>query len=212
QSSIQGSTILKGTMDYHIAKRPLNNDVFCGDTGIIKEFDNKVFVGVVDVLGHGEEAHEVAAVCEDFFQKNYYLDLAETLKGLHEHIKGSRGAVVGLSLLDLESGELQCTAMGNITIRKFGSSNTRIISREGIVGYIMSSPRIKKVKLYDGDVLVLYTDGVKEHFDQKDYPELLAHDARTIATRIMDQFGKEHDDALCIVLKYTRTGTDGDHR
>jgi len=199
-------------VDYFLIKRPLNNDVFCGDTGIIKEFDNKVFVGIVDVLGHGEEAHEVAAICENFFQKNYNLDLVETLKGLHESIKGSRGAVVGLSLLDLESGELQCTAMGNVTIRKFGSSNTRIISREGIVGYMMSNPRKEKMKLYDGDVLVLYTDGVKEHFDQKDYPELLAHDARTIATRIMDQFGKEHDDAICIVLKYTRTGTDGDHR
>ena len=190
-------------IDYFLIKRSLNNDVFCGDTGIIKEFDNKVFVGIVDVLGHGKEAHEVAVICEDFFQKNYNLDLTETLKGLHESIKGSRGAVVGLSLLDLESGELQCTAMGNVTIRKFGSSNTRIISREGIVGYIMSNPRKEKMKLYDGDVLVLYTDGVKEHFDQKDYPELLAHDARTIATRIMDQFGKEHDDALCIVLKYT---------
>ena len=199
-------------IDYFLIKRPLNNDVFCGDTGIIKEFDNKVFVGIADVLGHGEEAHEVAAICEDFFKKNYTLDLVETLKGLHECIKGSRGAVVGLSLLDLESGELQCTPMGNITIRMFGSSNTRIISGEGIVGYMMSSPRKEKMKLYDGDVLVLYTDGVKEHFDQKDYPELLAHDARTIATRIMDQFGKEHDDALCIVLKYTRTGTDGGHR
>lgn len=190
-------------IDSFLIKRSHNNDVFCGDTGVIKAFDNKVFVGIVDVLGHGEKAHQVAAICEDFFHKNYNLDVVETLKGLHERIKGSRGAVVGLSLLDLASGELQCTAMGNITIRKFGSSSTRIISREGIVGYMMPNPRKEKMKLYHGDVLVLYTDGVKEHFDQNDYPELMAHDARTIATRIMDQFGKEYDDALCIVLKYT---------
>ena len=104
-------------VDYFLIKRPLNNDIFCGDTGIIKAFDNKIFIGIADVLGHGEEAHEVAVMCEDFLRTNYNLGLVATLTGLHENIKGSRGAVVGLSLLDLDSGELQCAAMGNVTIR-----------------------------------------------------------------------------------------------
>jgi serine phosphatase RsbU (regulator of sigma subunit) len=27
---------------------------------LLKEFDNKVFIGIVDVLGHGENADEIA--------------------------------------------------------------------------------------------------------------------------------------------------------
>lgn len=48
-------------LDYFLAKRPYfyNKDIECGDTGIIKEFDNKVFIAIVDVLGHGQEAHKL---------------------------------------------------------------------------------------------------------------------------------------------------------
>ena len=190
------------SLDYFLAKRPLNNDVFCGDTGIIKEFDNKIFIGIVDVMGHGEKANEVALLCDDFLEKNYRQDLVETIEGLHEYIKGSRGAVAGLCLLDLKSGEIECVGIGNIAIKKLGSSNIKIIPRAGIVGYIMPSPRKETMKLHDGDVLILHTDGVKEHFDLEDYPELLVDDARTIATVIIQRFSREQDDALCIVLRY----------
>ena len=195
-------------MDYFLAKRPLNNDIFCGDTGVIKEYDGKVFIGIIDGLGHGQEAHKMAVSCEDFLEKNYRQGLVKTMMTLHDHIKGSRGAVVGLCLLDHVIGELQCVSVGNITIRIFGSSNTKIIPRDGIVGYTMPSPKEAKMSLDDGDVLVLHTDGIKEHFDLEDYPALLAHDARNLATHIMEQFGKGHDDALCIVLKYTQMSTD----
>ncbi len=58
-------------LDYFLAKRPIfyNQDTECGDTGIIKEFDNKVFIGIVDVLGHGPEAHKLALICQDFFRE-----------------------------------------------------------------------------------------------------------------------------------------------
>lgn len=194
---------VRGKLDYFLAKRPLNNDVFCGDTGIIREFDSKIFIAAIDVLGHGENANKVALICNDFLEKNYRQDLVKTMDGFHKHIQGTRGVVAGLCLLDLKTGELEYVGIGNITIRKFGSSNVRIIPRSGIVGYIMSTPRKEIVKLYDGDVLVLYTDGVKEHFGLEDYPELLIDDARTIATHIIKQFGKETDDALCIALRFT---------
>ena len=152
-------------------------------------------------MGHGEEASKLALVCDDFLEKNYRQDLVETIEGLHEYIKGSRGAVAGLCLLDLKSGEIECVGIGNIAIRKFGSNNIKIIPRSGIVGYAMPHPRREIIKLHDGDVLVLYTDGVKDHFQLEDYPELLVDDARTIATHIIARFGKE-DDARCIVLRY----------
>ena len=147
----------------------------------------------------------MAVICEDFLGKNYRRDLGKIAKGLHEHIKGSRGAVAGLCLLDRVTGELEYVCMGNITIRKFGLHNHRIIPRDGIVGYIMSTPRKDNMNLDNGDVIVLHTDGIKEHFDLEDYPELLAYDARNVATHIIEHFGKEHDDALCIVLKYSHT-------
>lgn len=191
-------------LDYFIAVRPLpsNKGGECGDTAVIKEFDNKLFIGIVDVAGHGKNAQKIAVICKDYLESNYRRDLVETMNGLHEHIKGSRGAVAGIGHLDLKTGELKYVGVGNIVLRRFGASSVKVIPRLGIVGYTIPTPREEVMKLHDGDVLVLYTDGVKEHFELADYPELLNDNAETIATLIIQQFGKEDDDAACIALRY----------
>lgn len=179
-----------------------HRDTECGDTGLIKEFDGKVFVAIVDVLGHGSEAHELAVVCRDFLEKNYRQDLKEILKALHEFLRGSRGVVAGLCLLETDSGVLKYIGVGDITVRKFGANPAKLISQDGIVGYVMKTLHEGTMKLEDGDILVLYTDGVKEHFDAEEYPQLFSDNARAIASNIIRKFGKEEDDATCIALRW----------
>ncbi|MFH0803355.1 MAG: SpoIIE family protein phosphatase [bacterium] len=193
-------------LDYFLSKRSFfhHKDIECGDTGVIKEFDDKLFIGIVDVLGHGSEAHKLAVICQDFLEKNYRRNLIETMNALHEYIKDSRGAVVGLCLLDISSGVLQYVGVGDITARKFGVNQVKLISQDGIVGYIMKTLKEGTMRLDDGDVFVLYTDGVKEHFELEDYPELFRDDARKIATHIIQQFGKEEDDATCIAVRWKK--------
>ncbi len=191
-------------LDSFLAIRPLTGNVECGDTGIIKEFGDKVFMAVVDVLGHGESAHRVAKTCKEFLQTHYRGGLVEIMHGLDQHIKGSQGAVAGLCHLDLKTGEVKYVGTGNITARKFGSCAVRMVSRSGIIGYVMPTPREEKMALHDGDAMLLYTDGVKKHFELADYPELLKDDAKTIATHVIHQFGKEDDDAACIASRYEK--------
>jgi hypothetical protein len=192
--------IEKFKVDYFLAIRPLIKNMECGDTGIIKEFDHKVFIGIIDVAGHGKEAYEIAVISKKYLENNYHKDLIVIMKGLHEHLKGTRGAVAGLCLLDLITGELKYVGTGNITARILGINTVRIVSRPGIVGYAIRTIREERMKLHNNDVLLLYTDGVKGHFELEDYPELLQDDARTIATNIINEFGKKNDDAACIAL------------
>lgn len=192
-------------LDYFLAIRPLAREKVCGDIGIIKEFDNRVFIGIVDVAGHDEDAGKAVLLCKDFLEKNYRQDLATIMESLHQQMKElNENAVVGLCLLDLKKGELTYIGVGNITLRKFGSSNVSIVPRSGIIGFTMLSLKEEEMILHDGDVLVLYTDGVEDHFDLEDYPELLVDNAETVATYIINQFGKVEDDAACIVLRYQR--------
>ena len=193
---------------YNMAKRPLNNDVFCGDTGLFREFDDKVFLAVVDVLGHGVRAQKVAEDCEAFLEKNYRLDLPEMMLGLHGHIKGSRGAMAGLCRLDLKTGELKYVGIGDTVAKTIGSENTQFISLSGVIGYTIPTPREKTGNLHMGDVLLLHTDGIKAHFRPQEYPELPNDTPTTITTRMIEQFGKEYDDALCMALKYLPEGEE----
>jgi len=198
--------------DYFLAVKPLTKNVECGDTGIIKEFDHKIFISIIDVLGHEKEAYDIAGVSKDFLEENYRKDLVEVMTGLHKHLRNSVGAVAGLCLLDLITGELKYVGTGNITARIFGADTRRIIFEPGIIGYAIRTIREKRIKLYNNDVLLLYTDGIKEHFESEDYPELLQEDTRTIATNVIYKFGKNYDDAACIALRFTQVEKVNNYR
>ena len=194
-------------LDYFMAIRPLIRPSECGDTGFIQEFENKVFIGIIDVLGHGAEAFEIAKIGTNFLENSYHQDLIEIMKRLHERLKGSRGAVASFCLLDKRTGVLKHVGIGDITVRKFGTNTKQMIPRSGVVGYAIPTPKEETMELADGDVLVLHTDGVKTHFGLEDYPGLFNENAKTIARNIIKKFGKKEDDAGCIVLKYDRTVT-----
>ena len=176
----------------------------CGDTGIVRAYEDHCFVALIDVLGHGKEAFEVAVRAEKWLLNHHGQehDLEEIMTGLHAHLKGSRGAVASVCRLNLDTGELAFSGVGNITMRVFGNSPQRLIARDGIVGYMMRSPMEQKTTLHPGDILVLSSDGVAEHFNLDDFPELLMGNAVDITRKFLDDLGKENDDASCIALRY----------
>jgi serine/threonine protein phosphatase PrpC len=51
-------------------------------------------------------------------------------------------------------------------------------------------------------MVVLYTDGVSDRFTAQDYPGVLRHPPSEVANNIVQRFGKSHDDAACIAVRY----------
>lgn len=192
-----------GSIDSHLVLRPLTGFAEeCGDTGVILTTDACCFAALVDVLGHGPEAHQSALAAEEFLRDCADRDLVECIQGLHKRLRQGRGAVAALCRLDLDSGELEVSGVGNITVRIFGSQYSRLLLREGIVGYSMSSPRLQRLPLHYGDTLMLYSDGIRESFETHDCHGLLDGTAQDIAERVMGHFRKADDDASCLVMRY----------
>jgi phosphoserine phosphatase RsbX len=175
----------------------------CGDIAVVQEYDNECFIALVDVLGHGSEAREIALSAKNYLENNCQRALVEIMNGLHEHLKGTRGAVAAMCHLDIFTGELTYVGMGNITVRIFGAKPIKLIPKDGIVGYRMTSPQEHTIKLYPEDTILMYSDGVKEHFDVFECAGLLKENAEDIAIGILERFGKKNDDASCVVLKYS---------
>lgn len=190
--------------EYYLAKTPFLSEKECGDTGFIKEFDNKIFAAVVDVLGHSKDAHQLTLVIEKFLEENYRKKLTDIMQGLHGHIKGSVGAAAILCLLDVDSGQLQYTGIGNLTIRIFGMGNKRLLSGDGVIGYIMASPKEKIITLAHNDILLVHSDGITTHFEAGQYPGISSQTAREIAEGVMNKFNKGIDDAICFALRYRK--------
>ena len=192
-------------IDYFYSIRPCLGERVSGDTAIVEQRDSLVAIAIIDALGHGRNAHVVARTAQKYLQTSWNDDVCRRMLHLHQHLKGSLGAAVGLAILDLETNQLSYTGVGNTVIRILTQdrqdSSQRLYSAEGIVGGRIRHPTEQKIQLSPSDLVLLYTDGIKEHFNSQEYPQIFVDDVMTIAKKMVRSFGKNYDDATCIALR-----------
>jgi len=177
----------------------------CGDAGVLIERDGWLFAALVDGLGHGPRAARIAALATAYLEGHCAQPLVALLDGLHEELKSTQGAVACLCRLDLASGELSMAGIGNITCRIFtGLDSERLLSRDGVLGYMHATPKEYTRRLAPHSLLLLHSDGVREHFQPYEHPGILKGAAGTVAAQIVDKFGKGDDDASCLAVRYRR--------
>lgn len=192
-------------IDYYFAKQPYSTETDdCGDTGVIIEYEDHIFLALIDALGHGNKAAEIAQLAEDILQQRFREEPIVVLENLHEGLKGTRGSVAAVCCLNCNTGSLRYSGVGNITLKRFGSRSETLVTKEGILGYMIPTLVEDSVTLYPGDILVLHSDGIKEHFDLTLFPELLMGNAKDICCSFMTRLRKENDDSSCIILRYDR--------
>jgi negative regulator of sigma-B (phosphoserine phosphatase) len=182
--------------------RPCPGEYVSGDTVVIRPLEHGLMVAIVDVLGHGPEAHELTHVIDAYLNRYGTADVSGVMTRLHQHLKGTRGAVAGLCAIDADTGSVEYAGIGNTSIRRFGKSETRLVSQDGVLGHSMRTLRPQTLQLEPGDLIVLYTDGVSDRFTSEDYPGVLRHEPEDVARNIVQRFGKHHDDAACIAVRY----------
>jgi len=173
-----------------------------GDAVVIRPLEHGLFAAIVDVLGHGPEAHELTHMIEAFLDRHATGDVSGLITRLHQRLKGTRGAAVGMCAVDSAAGSVDYVGIGNTCIRRFGESETRLVSNDGVLGQNMRTPLLQSLKLESGDLIVLYTDGVSDRFSAADYPGVLHHPPSEAVRIILDRFGKDHDDSACIAIRY----------
>ncbi|WP_148863838.1 SpoIIE family protein phosphatase [Marinobacter fonticola] len=174
----------------------------CGDAGLINAVDEDLFIALIDGLGHGQAAHDVASRAKKYLSQAYRkLNLVDVMQGLHEHLRRSLGAVVALCRIDASTGMLQYVGVGNISVKIYAPNPITFVPRDGIVGYIMSRPREETLILSPGTVLVLHSDGLPAHLDLSEALRPDESSAQQMAERLLRDYGKEDDDGSCIVVK-----------
>ena len=193
---------VNGILEHSSMIRPCQGERVSGDAVVILPLDEGIFAAIVDVLGHGPEAHELALRIGTYLSRYGSSDIAGLMTRLHQHLKGTRGAVVGLCSIDAASGRAVYAGTGNTVLRRFGDTETRLVSHDGVLGQNMRTPRPQTLQLEAGDLIVLYTDGVRDRFTSDDYPGLFHHAPKKVAQTIVERFGKPYDDAACIAVRY----------
>jgi negative regulator of sigma-B (phosphoserine phosphatase) len=186
-------------LDYGVAEKALES--VNGDAIFISVEKEHMFIGIVDGAGHGQGANIIANKCLNILESSKTLALPILMERLHEKLKGTYGAVAVIGKLNYASQEFSYVGIGNIFLRVFGTHSKQEITQGGVIGYSIRTPKEKIIKIDTGNILVLHTDGISSNFNATDYPDILWDDTKIIADNLIEKFGKNNDDATCIVIR-----------
>lgn len=189
-------------MQFGVVRRALKGQAACGDAYFFKEFENEVLIAVIDGLGHGPDAAAAAETAVEYLKNNYTKNLEEIIRGCHETLKKTRGAAVGIALIDVDLSVLRYAGVGNIRMKVRSQTRIRPVSVNGILGYNLRRVRVEEFPYTPGDLIILYSDGISGKFDLNAYPpQLLEQHSQAIAERIAAEFGEERDDFTVVVAR-----------
>ncbi|MEQ9219351.1 MAG: SpoIIE family protein phosphatase [Cyclobacteriaceae bacterium] len=200
---------MDSTLNIDIAsyELPCDGETKSGDLCFTQYDENSdlLFMAMIDVAGHGQAAFELAEVIRTFFQTVDLFDgLDDIAQTLHEYISGSRGCAGSFCHLNLTSRAIQYVGVGNTRGRIIGETSRHFVNKDGIIGYRMPRLKLQTARISRGDLLILYSDGVKEFFSVDELPDkdqIFHEDVATIAYNIIKKFGKITDDSTCLVVK-----------
>lgn len=181
--------------------RACRGEHYSGDLAFIQEHGTGTFLAIVDAAGHGTTAHSVATKVETILMSEDINDLAALIKSMHRQLMGGPGAVIIAGNLDAECLDFTFVQIGDVHGKVFGPRRRTLVGQAGMLGHAIRTPNIRSETLFAGDALVLCTDGISKRYDLAEIQGHRTIPADALARQIVKQFGKDHDDATCIVVR-----------
>lgn len=199
----------------------IGTDEFNGDAYIKIVKNTYVLVGVIDILGHGKDAHIAAEKAKRFIERNHYLDIQDIVLLLHKYLKNERlrGGMVELAKFACNIEEkseksklpMQITfcGVGDVSYRMFEKDNAKesktykvlsLPTSDGVVGENLRKKPLKQtVDFKVGSIAVLFSDGLSTKL--KIDEDLAEQNLIELTHSLMKRYGKETDDRTLLLVK-----------
>jgi anti-sigma regulatory factor (Ser/Thr protein kinase) len=182
---------------------PYPGETVSGDGAAVALTASGATAMVIDGLGHGLQANEVARAARLTFDRHAALPTQALVQRLHEELRGTRGGAVGVAVLDTARAEVRFCGIGNIAcvIVGDGGETKSLVSMSGIVGYDARRFQEFTHPFPRGGLLILCSDGIGTQWRPSAYPGFTARSATLAAGLIYRDFTRRRDDATVLLLK-----------
>src|SRR5436190_24192202 len=198
-------------IEWGVAMRPIPGQTVCGDLHLVKPLVDGALVAVVDGLGHGDEAIAVAKIAVKILDDQADQSVITLVKLCHDALIETRGVVLTLASFNTLDATMSWLSVGNVAgfflradTKAMPPSETALL-RGGVVGYQLPPLRASVIAVAPGDLLILYTDGIRNGFDPS---ILIGGSPQKIADRVMSQHFKGNDDGLVLVVRFLGTPSE----
>jgi phosphoserine phosphatase RsbX len=193
-------------VEYGLAKHAHVGEGESGDLHMVCCNQNGVLIAVIDGIGHGEEAAEVAKTTAALLRGSVDEPVISLVELCHDKLRGTRGAVLSLAFISSEQNMMTWLGVGNVQgvlVRanaKTGNLREPLLLRAGVVGSKLPSLQATVLPVSQGDTVVFATDGI-----QSDFSSTLSarENPQRAADRILSNFRSGKDDALVLVARLT---------
>ncbi len=172
-----------------------------GDAFLVVNVDSNITVAsVIDGLGHGKEANLASEKAKEQIILKSDLPLDSLMKYVHNSIRGTRGATIGLAKINTSTNKLQFSGIGNIESFIITDEGKKtLLSFGGIMGHNMRTPRVFDFDFLPGNTLCMYSDGITtrwrhEEIDWEASPQ-------KISEHIIDNHSRPNDDATILIIR-----------
>lgn len=189
-----------------VAEKTLLGESESGDGYVVRAFGNGMLVAVLDGLGHGQEAAAARRVAVETLTSSSQPSVIALMQHCHEALRFTRGVVMGMAWFTSLDDTVTWLSVGNVAgylVRAQPGPEARdeaLLQRAGLVGHKLPLLRAAIVSILPGDTIVLASDGIDPSFvgsvRRSDPPQ-------TCAERILAEHGRDSDDALVAVVRYT---------
>jgi hypothetical protein len=178
--------------------RPFAGLSVCGDGFTVEKVDGAHLTAVIDGLGHGHDSSVAAERALEVIREEAALPVFDLLMRCHAELRATRGAAVGLLRIEAD-GRGEFCGIGNIEVQALAGKPPSVFCLAGIVGHNLRVARPMPVQMSPGDVYCLLSDGVSS---RGNFKSCLPGPPEVVARRIVEQWGRTHDDATAVVLGY----------
>jgi anti-sigma regulatory factor (Ser/Thr protein kinase) len=190
-------------LDFGAATRPCPGSMENGDAFVIKRWNGITLAGVIDGLGHGPRARQAAQTVRQYVETHHDQPMKDIFRGAGHACRSTRGAVMALARFDSDV-KLTFASIGNVEAYVWnGSTRTVLLAQRGILGTEIPDIKITECPWAAGNLLVMHSDGVGSRWPMGEFftPDYLLSPAQSIASRLLNTFSKNEDDATVVTVK-----------
>lgn len=188
---------------------PSPGEKIAADLWVVKQFGEQWLMAVIDGLGHGPEALKAAETAREVIEMfEGQPNPAAILTECSAAMTNTRGAVIGLGLVDYGRDCLTWSGVGNIegkvVWRETGGQlqQVSLISTPGIVGLDLPKLNHQVCKLKPASLIIIFTDGLDSRWVFPENRWLFEMEPEALATHLMKSHCKKTDDSLVAVVRY----------
>ena len=135
-------------------------------------------------------------------ESHFDLPLDQIFRGVGRACRATRGVVMALARFDWGQGRLAFASVGNIEVRVFpGSKQFSFSIRRGVLGLNAPNALVTEHPWPPDHMLVLHSDGLRTHWNWKDFPGVTELPAQDLAQELLRSLAKDEDDATVVVVR-----------